>query len=274
MKEILMQRLTIRVLVGVLLLVSSNVGLSVGVSRSEDLHLQLLEKRRALRHTILSVPGSNEIVRKIQVVQQRIARLEKNLGISDLQEQLAQLRLEACKLQQNIPELRSMLSESFEILRQVDAATKPEQQELKALAEKAKGLSEKNKEVRKIKSDIKKVEKRMLFNSKRQIERIGEINEKIYKHPGISTLLSQAIPVQKALVQRYEEIKPQIQPLDEHLSKQVSRLNEITKGKSNELRELRASMEAIKKEIVQADPCYLAKKDVDQKVTWDMLFVS
>ncbi|HVW99225.1 MAG TPA: hypothetical protein VHA52_02125, partial [Candidatus Babeliaceae bacterium] len=122
-----MKRLSIMVLCCALLVIGFDLDLQARAYRENSQEVSLAQEikrqREELRKVILSVPAARELVESIEAVQRRIKELEDQVGISELQRKIAQLRLESCQLQQS-PEVQDKLNDIRQIADRIKERTR------------------------------------------------------------------------------------------------------------------------------------------------------
>lgn len=231
------------------------------------------------------VMSLNNAFRAIQAVEK-----DPKYGITDLQKQIAQLRVEACKKQLEDKEIKALVDQSIAKVQEIDKITKPEQQKSNDLSKQMNTLlqAKKSKDdpvVKKVENELKEIQKQMREKTKTQIELIQANNEKIYKK--LPDLMKKGGELMKQLKAKYtaakndKEAKSRKQDIGTYDAKVASTTKLIEKALHKheaELKRVRTSIKDLRTKIYEIEPCYSAQESLDDMAkkdyNWEQLFIS
>ncbi len=88
---------------------------------------------RTLRNLLLSVDGNRELAQNIVNLQKKIKGIEDSNGITELGQDIAKLRVEACLIQNQNPQAKKILNRIKKLAKHVNQITESEQKEINRL---------------------------------------------------------------------------------------------------------------------------------------------
>lgn len=218
---------------------------------------QFIKSRKALRSLILSTPENKQSVAKIMRLQNKIKQIEEKNGISELQNRLATLRLDSCRLQQENPEARQALTEIKQISRKIREITKPEREEINRLTSRQSRIDPESDEAKELETKVANIQKQMENKAAEHTRRIRELNKRIYTQ--LPDQMDAGKRAAADLKNKYLAIKDQVDPLDKQIARQVKAIHRRLRNEQAELKKLRQEIKRARTQISKQDPCFAAK---------------
>lgn len=266
------------------------------------------QKRAELKALIKSTADKQDMLNMKEALAD-IKNIEKQAGITDLQKQIGNLRVEACLIQQQEP-IKGYLNKIKGLVEDIKKSTQAERKvmddmmmRLTAPSARANNTGtadfmtpnmrrspdgeaapsfqqaarpnqesgqESGKDQSLLKDRIATLEDIMRDKSADQLAQIDDLNEKIYQ--ATMHLIDQARPLAKQLEQKYGMIRESLKPFDESLAKAIGNINARLKARAPEIEKLKNEIRAARDALLKTDPCFAAR-DSMRESTWEAFFV-
>jgi len=239
----------------------------------------LQQEYKNLRKLIITAAPKETM--KLNKAFKAIQSIEKEHGIPALQRSIAELRLEACKKQQDNAEIKALIDESLAKVKEIETITKPEQQKSNDITKKMQALVDAKKtkddpEVKSVEKELKQIQRLMREKSKDQITLILGNNEKIYKK--MPDLMEKGGKHMKSLKAKYTAAKDQIDPHDKTVANTTKAIEKALQKHEAKFKQIRTSIKDLRTKIYELEPCFSAQEALDDldkdEYNWEQLFIS
>ena len=213
---------------------------------------QLDQEKREFKKSILSLKGAPDLVRDIEEQQKARRALEQKTGIAQLKTKIASLRKESCILQKQDAEIAPLRQELDLILKHIKEQTRPEEQELKKLAQAARKYAPESKEAQAITKKMNGIKKEVHQKTKMLRQKRNEISKKIQAQ--MKKQIESAKPLSVDLKQRYDLHKKELATSNALLYKKSQELQSIM-NHSQKIRSMRSAIQTMHRKFLKEDPC-------------------
>jgi DNA repair exonuclease SbcCD ATPase subunit len=232
---------------------------------------QMQNKKTKLQDAIISIPGTESIVKEIQKIQQNIRNKEEQQGIPSLQQKVDEIRHQACIVQQENKAIHDKLQQAEQLQQEIGNITQGEQQKINTLNTQLEQTTSEEQQ-QKLKNKINEAQQQLKEKPEVQqrLNRIESINADIYKHPEIAQLLEQAQKPAQQLRTRYDRIQNDIDSLEQQLNKQVNNLQEKIAGRFEAIQPIIGEINTIQDQLENTDPCRQPENGVP---SWENLLL-
>lgn len=251
-----------------------------------DQSAQLTEYKDSLQQEyknlrkLITTAAPKEVL-KLNRAFKAIQKIENDHKIPALQRNIAELRLEACKKQQEDAEIKALIDESLEKVKEIEKITKPEQEKSNEITKKMQGLmnAKKSKDdpaVKSVEKELKQIQKLMREKSEDQIIFIQGNDEKIYKK--MADIMQRGGKHMKSLKEKYTAAKSQIDPYDKTVANTTQVIEKALQKHEAKLKQIRTSIKDLRTKIYEMEPCFSAQEALDDldkdEYNCEQLFIS
>lgn len=252
-------------ILALIILTSVGAAHSISVNSLKDAYKK---KFRALRDLLLSIEGNRQSAENIVKLQKRLRTLEDEHEITSLSQSIGDLRVEACRIQNEDPTAQKIIRILKKTAAKAKQITVTERKQIDEIAQETAANPQTKKQYE---EKLKRLDKIIKQKTKPHSEKIVSLNHALYNLPNIRSKLDTVAPLAEELRKKYQAIKNQTHPLDEQIATYTKEINGRMGSYGNKIMKLRSDIRKLRTLIEQKDPCFAAKESLRHQ-RWERFF--
>lgn len=235
-----------------------------GAEQETPAHLQEIinSRKKLVREILLSDTQAKSYIEQVKKVLSQIEDLENDAGITELNEQMMQIRYDNCLYQQQNPTIKKYFQEINTLEHNIKDMTKAERQKINILSLEM----EKSGSSQTIQQKIDRLQKKMKEKTYKQVRQISRLNDQIYEV--MQDRIDKARPIAQQLAQKYKKINTQLKAFNKSIENYVDKINSLFEDNET-LRNARKQLTHARKQLLKLNIC---QEPVNER-TWEMLFM-